>query len=259
MPAASLERPSTKVKYRYDKQAAEDAVAFFELYLRHSKGEWAGQPFKLLPWQADEIIRPLFGWKRPDGTRKYRRAYIEVPRKNGKSTLMAGLGLYLLTADREGGAEIYSAASDKDQARIVFAEAQLMVEQSPQLSQLCQTWKTSIASPRSNSSYKVLSSDVKSKHGFNAHGILFDELHAQPNRDLWDVLTTSTGARRQPLIIAITTAGYDKNSICWEQHDYACKVRDGIIEDDTFLPVIYAAAPDDDWWPRRRGPKPTPR
>jgi len=235
-------------EFYFDEQAAQVAVNFFERLLQHSKGEWAGQPFILQDWQRDEIIRPLFGWKRrSDGTRRYRTAYIEVPRKNGKSTLAAGIALLLLFADDEPGAEVYSAAADRDQASIVFDEAKRMVESSPLLARRAEVYKRSIVVPGTYSAYRVLSADAYTKHGLNAHGVVFDELHAQPTRDLWDVLTTSTGARRQPLVVAITTAGYDRESICWEQHEYARQVREGIIEDDAFLPVIYAADMDEDW------------
>lgn len=231
----------------YDEAAAERAVRFFSLFLRHVKGESAGSSFLLQPWQEHEVIRPLFGWKRSDGTRKYRRVYVEIPRKNGKSTVAAGIGLYLLFADNEPGAEIYSAATDREQAAIVFDVARSMVEGEAQLKNMARVYRRAIAVPRTNSSYKVLSADAYTHHGLNAHGIIFDELHAQPNRELWDVLTTSTGARRQPVIFAITTAGYDKNSICYEVHDYALKVRDGIIDDPSFLPAVYAADKEDDW------------
>jgi phage terminase large subunit-like protein len=234
-------------QFWFDKRAADLAVAFFERLLVHSKGEWAGQPFALQPWQRDDIIRPLFGWKRADGTRKYRRAYIEIPRKNGKSTLSAGLALYLLFADSEPGAEVYSAAADTDQARIVFEEAQRMVESSPALSKFGQVYKRSIIVPSAGATYRVISADAHTKHGFNAHGIVFDELHAQPNRDLYDVLNTSTGARRQPMMIMITTAGYDRESICYEQHEYARQVSTGIIDDPTFFAYIAGAEDDDDW------------
>lgn len=233
--------------YWFDDEAAERATSFFDRFLLHSKGEWAGHPFHLSEWQRDRIVRPLFGWKRKDGTRKYRSVYVEVPRKNGKSTLGAGIALILLYADREPGAEVYSAAADRDQAAIVFNLAKTMVESSPELSAISEIYKRSIVVPRTGSAYHVLSADVKTKHGKNASGVIFDELHAQPNRDLWDVLMTSTGARRQPVVMAITTAGYDRESICWEMHEYACKVRDGVIPDDTFLPVLYGADAGDDW------------
>lgn len=230
----------------YDTTSAAVAVAFFERLLHHVKGEWSGEPFQLQAWQR-ELVGELFGWKRPDGTRRYRRAYIEIPRKNGKSTLAAGIGLFLLFADGEPGAEIYSAAADRDQAAIVFDVAKGMVESSPQLQRLAEVFKRSITVPSTRSSYKVLSADAYTKHGLNAHGVIFDELHAQPNRELWDVLTTSMGARRQPLLVAITTAGYDRESICWEQHEYARQVLAGVIEDPSFYGYIAAADEADDW------------
>lgn len=238
----------TSDAYYFDERAAAVAVAFFEKLLVHTKGEWAGQPFKLQDWQRDEIIRPLFGWKRrDDNTRRYRRAYIEVPRKNGKSTIAAGIALYMLFADGEPGAEVYSAAADRDQAAIVFDEARRMVENSPHLTRRSESYKKSIVVPSSHSVYRVLSADAHTKHGFNAHCVVFDELHAQPNRDLFDVLTTSQGARRQPLLVMITTAGFDRNSICWEQHEYAVRVKQGVIDDDEFFAFIAAAEDKDDW------------
>jgi phage terminase large subunit-like protein len=234
-------------EFTFDEEAADLAVTFFPRFLEHVKAEWAGRPFDLDDWQKEQIVRPLFGWKRPDGTRRYRTVYVEVPRKNGKSTLGAGIALILLYADHEPGAEVYSAAADRDQAAIVFDLAKSMVQASPDLSSRSEVYRRSIVVPRTGSAYHVLSADVKTKHGKNAHGVIFDELHAQPNRELWDVLTTSTGARRQPVVLAITTAGYDRESICWEVHDYASKVRDGVIQDDSFLPVIYGAALEEDW------------
>lgn len=230
----------------YDQSAADLAVRFFERLLRHTKGEWAGTGFHLQPWQA-QIVRDVFGWKRPDGTRQYRRVYIEIPRKNGKSTLSAGLALLLLFADNEPGAEVYSAAADRDQAAIVFEQAKQMVQGSPALMKYAEVFKRSIWVAETMSSYKVLSADAPTKHGLNAHGIIFDELHAQPNRELWDVLTTSMGARRQPLLISITTAGYDRESICYEQHEYARQIQNGVIQDDSFYAYIAAAEDDDDW------------
>jgi phage terminase large subunit-like protein len=234
-------------EYYFDKDAARVAVAFFEKLLHHSKGEWAGQSFELMEWQREDVIKPLFGWKRADGTRKFRTAYIEVPRKNGKSTLAAGIALFLLFADGEPGAEVYSAAADRDQAGIVFDEAKSMVEGSPELAKRSQVFKRSIVILSSRSSYKVLSADAYTKHGLNAHGVIFDELHAQPDRELWDVLTTSTGARRQPLVVAITTAGYDRESICYEQHEYARRVLEGVVDDPSFFGYIAAADDQDDW------------
>lgn len=231
----------------FDEAAAQKAVDFFAECLRHTKGEWAGQPFALEPWQRDDVIRPLFGWKRTNGQRRYRTVYVEVPRKNGKSTLAAGIALYLTFADGEPGAEVYSAAADRDQAAIVFEAAKGMVDAEPELANRADVYRRSIVVQSTGSSYKVLSADAPTKHGLNAHGVVIDELHAQPNRDLYDVLVTSTGARRQPVVFMITTAGFDRNSVCWELHEYARKVRDGVIEDDAFLPVIYQAEESDDW------------
>jgi phage terminase large subunit-like protein len=233
----------TKSAYWFDEEAAERVCQFFEAYLVHTKGRWAGTPFRLEEWQREEIIRPLFGWTRRDGTRKYREAYIEIPRKNGKSTLVSGIALYLLFGDGEPGAEIYSAAADRDQASIVHGQAKDMVEASKQLVKRCEVFKRSIVIYKTRSAYKVLSAEAYTKHGLNAHGVVIDELHAQPNRELVDVLTTSTGSRTQPLVVYITTAGYDRESICWEKHEYARQVLEGIIEDETFFaPVVWQKA-----------------
>lgn len=236
------------MKATFDEAAADRAVLFFSRWLRHQKGELAGQPLELDEWQTEGIIRPLFGWKRPDGTRQYRTVYVEVPRKNGKTTLAAGVGLYLLFSDQEQGAEVYSAAADRDQAAIAFDLARSMVEAEPALRTRAQVYRRSIVVPKTGSSYKVISADAHTKHGFNAHGIIFDEIHAQPNRELYDVLHTSTGARRQPVEFLITTAGiYDPESIAWQLHEYAEKVRDGVVEDPSFLPVIYGADKEADY------------
>lgn len=233
--------------YYFDEDAADRAVVFFQNYLRHSKGRWAGRQFVLEPWQRDDIIRPLFGWKRADGTRRYRHALIELPRKNGKSTLAAGLALYLLTASGEHGAEVYSCAADREQARIVFAQARQMVESSPALMKRLKLFRNAITYPKKSGSYKVLSADAPTKHGLNSSGIVFDELHAQPNRELFDVMDTSIGARTQPLMIMITTAGYDLESVCYEQHTYAEQVAHGLVDDPSWFVYIAAAQPNDDW------------
>lgn len=235
--------------HRFDLAAAVRVRKFFNTFLRHSKGQWAGQPFELLEWQWQKVVAPLFGWKRPDGSRRYRRGYIEVPKKNGKSALFSGLSLYLLAGDKEAGAEIYSAAVDRDQASIVFNEAANMVEESPQLASRLQVIRSTkrIVFHRTRSFYKALSADVPAKEGLNAHAVLIDELHAQRTRDLWDTLRYAGASRRQPLHLSITTAGFDRHSICWEQHDYAQKVLDGVIEDLSFFAFIAAAADEDDW------------
>ena len=237
-------------EYWYDERAAQVAVNFFEKVLVHVKGEWAGRPFILQEWQRESVIKPLFGWKRQDGSRRYRTAYIEIPRKNGKSSLAAGIALYLLFADGEYGAEVYSAAADRDQAHIVFDLAKQMAQASPALVKIAEIYKRSMVYTETMSSYKVLSADAFTKHGLNASGVVVDELHAQPTRDLVDVLETSTGARRQPLTVFITTAGYDRESICWEKHDYADRLLRGVIEDDSYFAYIVAASEEDDWLER---------
>lgn len=234
--------------YHYDRATADLAVEFFRRFLSHVKGEWAGRPLELAAWQEQEIIRPLFGWRRPDGTRLYREAYIRVPRKNGKSTLAAGIAGFLLYADREPGAEVYSAAVDRDQAAIVFDALAEMVRGNPVLSERSEVYRRSVVVTKTRSSYKVLSADVGTKHGLNASGVVVDELHAHPSRNLFDVLSTSTGSRRQPLVVSITTAGvWSPDSICVEKDDYTRKVADQVMSDDAFLGVIYAAEPGDDW------------
>lgn len=230
----------------FDEDAATVAERWFDRVLVHVKGEWAGQPFTLEPWQR-QIIRDLFGWKTADGLRQYRTAYIEIPRKNGKSSIAAGIALFLLFADGEPGAEVYSAAADRDQAAIVHGLGKDMVETVAVLGRRAEVYKRAIVVPELRASYKVLSADAYTKHGLNGSGVVVDELHAQPNRDLVDVLVTSTGARRQPLTVLLTTAGFQLETICGEYHDYAIKVRDGLIYDPTFYPVIYAAAEGDDW------------
>lgn len=234
--------------FYFDAAAADRAVQFSSRFLTHQKGELAGKPFQLDPWQADAIVRPLFGSKRPDGTRQYRQAICFLPRKNGKSTLAVLIALYCLFSDNEPGAEVYCAAADREQAAIVFDLAKAMVEASPQLRKRCKVYRRSIVVPSTGSSFKVLSSDASTKHGFNASCIVYDELHAWPNRDLYDVLHTSTGARRQPLEFIISTAGlYEPEHVAWQLYDYAKKVGDGTLEDPSTLPVIYEAPADADY------------
>ena len=231
----------------FDDQAADHVVEFFTR-LRHYKGEWAGLPFELTDWQRDDMIRPLFGWMREDGTRRLRMAYIELPRKNGKSLLAAGLGLYLTAADGEPGAECYSTATKKDQAKIVFSDAEMMVKLSPELKRYCNVRLNNINVPKLGAKFEPLGADSNTLDGLNPHGNIVDELHAHKDRRVWDVMDTAMGARREPLTIAITTAGvYRPESIGWEQHSHAAQVLEGSIEDDGFFAYIAAAEKDDDW------------
>ena len=237
----------SKSKFIFDEDKANRAVYFIEHFITHVKGEKAGQPFILEPWQKDQIIKPIFGYvDKKTNLRQYRTAYIEIPRKNGKSSLCAAIALYVLFADSERGAEIYSAAGDRAQAGIVFSIAKQMVLNNPELSKRAKVFRNSIVFGEKGNTYKAISADAYTKHGFNAHCVIMDELHTQPNRDLYDVLVTSTASRTQPLIFSITTAGYDKTSICFEQHEYAKKLKKGILKDNSFLPVIYACDKDDD-------------
>lgn len=225
--------------YYFDATAADNAVDFFPSCLTHHKGAFAGKPFYLEDWQAMLIIRPIFGWKHiATGLRRFRKVYIEVPKKNGKSQLCAGLGIYMTFCDGEPGAEVFCAAAERDQAAIIFDEAKASVEDCPELNDRAAIYKRSIVYEETRSSFKVLSADAKTKHGFNVHTLIFDELHAQPNRTLFETLEKGIAARLQPLIIMITTAGDDQESICYEQHEYAESViKDG--GDDSFLPVIF--------------------
>lgn len=229
----------------FDEAAAEHVLKFFSI-LKHSKGEWAGQPLTLEPWQQF-MLSTLFGWKRADGTRRFRTAYVEVARKNGKSTLGAGVGLYLLIADGEPGAEIYSAATKRDQARITHQEAIRMVRASSMLSKRIRTFRDNLNIEGTASKFEPLGADADTLDGLNIHGAIVDEIHAHKTREVWDKIDTATGARRQPLMFGITTAGFDRQSLCYELNEYTQKVLSGIIDDDSFFGVIYTLDDGDDW------------
>ena len=241
----------TKFKQKtsvYDKSAADYAVMFIE-NLCHTKGTWAGKPFELIDWQ-EQIIRDLFGTLKPNGYRQFNTAYIEIPKKQGKSELAAAVALLLTCGDGEERAEVYGCAADRQQAAIVFDVAADMVRMCPALSKrvkILASQKRLIYTP-TNSFYQVLSAEAYSKHGFNIHGVVFDELHTQPNRKLFDVMTKGSGdARMQPLYFLITTAGTDTHSICYETHQKAKDIIEGRKIDPTFYPVIYGADESDDW------------
>lgn len=228
--------------------AAAQHVSDFYGWLKHGKGKWAGHRFLLEPWQQYDITWPLFGWKRADGTRRFRNGYIEVGKKNGKSTWLAGTGLYLTIADHEPGAEVYSVATKRDQARIIHAEAVSMLRKSPELSQFAFAVKNNISVPVTASKYEPLSADADTQDGINVHGALVDELHRWKSRDLLDILEQSTAARQQPLVLSITTAGSDRKGPCWSMREYACKILEGIFEDDSFFAYIATIDDDDDPW-----------
>jgi phage terminase large subunit-like protein len=240
---------SKKNKYYFDEVSADRAVAFIETHIRHCKGDLAGQKFILEQWQKDDLIRPIFGWKHKDSDlRKYRSVYCEIPRKNGKSTLGAAVAIYMLFADSELGSEIFSCAGDRNQASIIFDLAKRMIQLDPLLSSKAKVFRNSITFPQKGNTYRVLSADASLQHGHNPNAILFDELHTQKSRELYDTMQTGTGARSQPLLFTMTTAGASKTdgNICWEVHSYSEKVKNGIINDDTHLSVIYAADEKDD-------------
>ena len=234
----------------FDERKAQRVVRFIEA-LRHTKGEFHGQPFHLLPWQ-EKIIRDVFGTVRDDdpAMRQYTTAYIEIPKKNGKSELGAAIALNMLINDDEWKAEVYSCASDRQQAAIVFDVAVDMVRQSPALMKrvkIIPSTRRMIYQP-TGSIYQVLSSEVATKHGLNVSACIFDELHTQPTRALYDVMTQGSGdARRQPLWFFLTTAGTDRNSICWEVHQKALDILEGRKNDPRFYPVLFGLPDKADW------------
>ncbi|WP_105123787.1 terminase large subunit [Streptococcus suis] len=232
----------------YDEAKADRAVTFIN-NLSHTKGKWAGKRFDLLPWQ-EQIVRDLFGIVKEDGNRQFLTAYIEIPKKNGKSELAAAIALYLLYADNEASAEVYGAACDRNQASIVFDVAKQMVQMSRPLEKRSKIMGATkrIVNYSNAGFYQVLSAETGTKHGLNVSGLVFDEIHAQPNRHLYDVLTKGSGdAREQPLFFIITTAGTDRNSICYELHTKALDILNGRKKDTSFYPVVYGLSDEDDW------------
>ena len=232
----------------FDDVAAQRAIDFFEKQCHHYEGEWAGQPLLLADWQKF-CISETFGWMRRDGSRRFRTSYNEVGRKNGKSTTGAGIGLKGTGADGEEGAQVYCAATKEEQAReAIHDTAKAMVAQAPGLRRFYQVNAKSIVVMRTHSSFKPLGANSKTQDGLNCHFAVIDETHAHTDRRVWMKLKTSMGARRQPLIWIMTTAGvYDPASIGWELHDDAVKVLEGVYDDDSLFAYIAAADEDDDW------------
>ncbi len=234
--------------YYFDDDEADRACEFFPTYLTHHIGEFAGQAFALLPYQALLLTRPIFGWKRAtDARRRFRKLFAFLPKGAGKSPWASGTGLYLMLCDREPAAEIYALAVDKNQARVVHTNAKHMVEDAPALGEMCEVLRDAIYQPTTRATYQVLSADAATKHGFRPHGAIFDEFHGQPNRDLYEAIKKSMVKRRQPLMILITHAGTDDESICYEEYEYAKKVLSGTVPDPTCLPVIFEAQDAEDW------------
>lgn len=210
-------------------------------------GDYAGQPFDLRPWQS-EPVHKLFGTVRPDGTRQYRKSFWALPRKQGKTEVVAGGGLYLLMGQGRANQKIYTASGDVDQASLIFQAAVDMIRNDPVLERETVVYEgyKRIDFPRGNSSLKVLSRVPKSKHGLGPTAVLIDEFHVV-DEELVNVLTTGFGARKDPLTWMITTAGHDLTSLCYDEWQYAVKVRDDPSLDPTYLPVIFAADKEDDW------------
>lgn len=239
---------------RWNPRAASDALDFKREMLKHVKGPLTGQPFIEEPWQRN-LTATLHGWRRPDGTRRFRHCYCEVPRKNGKTTWLATEVVYALFCDPQSkeGAELYSAACTREQAALVYGQVCSMIRRNPLLSTRAKISNSVRQVTRilngvvSNTAYRALPAKESQAHGFSPTFIAADELHKWPGREFYDALQTGTGARRQPLSIDITTAGFDRESICWLQHEYSQRVAAGLIEDDAFLPVIYGAPDDADW------------
>lgn len=234
--------------YTFDTEKAERVCKFINL-LPHIKGEWAGRPIDLEPWQVF-ILTTVFGWVDADGYRRFKSVYIEVPRKNAKSTLSSGVALYLLTADGEAGAEVYSAATTRDQARIVWDDAKRMVDRCPGIRKNLgvKTAAHTVFVENTASTFRALSRDQGGNlDGLNVHGAIIDELHAHKTREVVDVIDTATGARRQPLVWKITTAGFNRAGICYEERAYLAKVLNGVQVDQEIFGIIYTIDDDDDW------------
>jgi phage terminase large subunit-like protein len=242
---AGYDRPEYVPGFIFDQRKADRVCKFIETFCIHSKGQWAGEPFRLMDWQRHDILEPLFGWVDPEGRRRYRTAAIFTPKKQGKSTLLSALALFFLFADGEPGAEVYSAAADRFQAGIIARECFALAKGSPYLSRNLEVVESrnTIIHRQSFSRYSVLSGDNFRAEGINASAILFDELHAQRDRRLFDALRYAGAARRQSLLISISTAGFDRgpNAIWWDQWQYAERVQADPETDPTFFGKVYAA------------------
>lgn len=246
----------------FDADCAATRVEFFPDCLRHSKGRYAGKPFVLEQWQKD-VVATIFGWKNADGWRRYRTVFIFVARKNGKTELAAGLATMALFTDGENGAQCYCTGHEKEQASLLFDAAKQQVLQCEALRRNAKVIdsKKRIVFKKRGSFFRALPANESGGHGFNTHFVAYDEFHlylGRKHREVYESLHTSTGNRDQPLEVVITTAGYDKMSLCHEMYEYAKSVRDGRIEDPSFLPVIYEVEQNDDWNDRDNWKKANP-
>lgn len=243
-----LKRFDGVAEYRFVEDEANRVCRFIEL-LTHTKGELAGRRIRLEPWQVF-ILTTSFGWRRrSDGGRRFRRVYIEVSRGNGKSCLSSGVALYCLLADREPGAEVYSFATTRDQAKIVFGDAKVMAEHNAQLRQQfgLEVLANALHVPKTNSTFQAKSAEGSTLDGLNTHLAVVDELHAHKTRAVYDVVETSLGKRRSSLLWCITTAGFDTSGICYEVRTMSTRVLEGVTEDETQFAIIYTIDDDDDW------------
>jgi phage terminase large subunit-like protein len=248
---------SKKYPFEFVEEEAQHVFDFF-CYCKHSKGEWAGTAISLEPWQKF-IISQVFGWRSKEtGLRRYRVVYIEVPRKNGKTTFTAAIGLYQMVAEGEMGAEIYSVASKKDQARIVFDEARNMVRSSRALQEEIEPLAHNLNCLRFMAKFQPLGKNANSLDGLNVQLSIHDELHAWKDESLYSVMETATGSRRHPIIWNITTAGFDKSLYCYELREYTRKILTGVIEDDTHFGIIYTIDEGDDWKSKKTWEKANP-
>jgi len=233
--------------YIFDENRATKPIRFIEQFCKHSKGEWAGKPVKLELFQK-AYISALFGFiNKETGLRKYRETLFMVGRKNGKSTMLAGIALYMMIADNEPGAEVYSTSTKKDQSRIIFDETHNMVKQSPEINRYVKKRKSDLYFPLTMSKFQPLGKNSDTLDGLNAHCVIIDELHSIKDRNLYEVMKQSQSARRQPLLIMITTAGTVRECIFDDMYKYACNVVDGTFPDETFLPVIYELDDREEW------------
>lgn len=233
--------------YYFDEKEASRPCWFIE-NLTHTKGELAGRAIHLEPWQCF-LLTTLFGWKAKAGNRRFRSAYVEVARGNGKSTLLSGIGLFCLCADHEPGAEVYSFATTREQAKIVFGDAQTMARGNRALQEAYGLEVTAHALyvPATNSTFQAKSAEGSTLDGLNTHLAIIDELHAHKKRDVFDVVETSLGKRRNSLMVSITTAGVDRTGICYEQRTLVTKILSGSLQDESYFGIIYTLDPDDDW------------
>lgn len=230
----------------FDQEEGQRFVAFFERFLHHSKGKWAGDPFTLLPWQQF-MISSLFGWKRSDGTRRFRTLFCAVGRKNGKSATCSGLGLAMLDFDQEPAAEVYFSATKRDQARICHVEAERMVKASPHLKKRIGIHRNNLHVKATGSKAEPLSSEARSLDGLSPHCAIIDEYHAHKDAEIFHVLKSATGARAQPLLAIVTTAGWNIDGPCFHFQKTCQDVLQGIKDDDSLLPLIYCLDEEDDW------------